>query len=404
MDNQVPVILTINCGSSSLKFALFELADLRLISQGNIQDIGGESSIRLMDRAGHEERVTQPIADLDAAIIFLLELLKESYSPYAIYAIGHRMVQGGMEHYLPELITADLLQTFDTLIPLAPGHLPAEIQAIRAFENAYPGTPQVACFDTAFHKDMPFAARHFAIPRKLWNDGVIRYGFHGLSYEYIYQQLTQVAPQEANGRIVIAHLGNGASMAVIKDGRSLDTTMGLTPTGGLVMSTRSGDLDPGVILYLLKEKHFISERALNELLNKQSGLKGVSGTASDIQTLLEQEAKDPNAADAIQLFCYQAKKYIGALTAAAGGIDTLVFTGGIGIHAPVIRERICDGLEYLGIVVDPFLNNDKNDIISPIGNRVTVRVMATNEELIIAQHTQQCLQSHKTIQYGNTHT
>ena len=404
MDNQIPVILTINCGSSSLKFALFELVDVRLISQGNIQNIGGESSIRLMDRAGHEERVTQTIADLDAAIIFLLQLLKESYSPYAIYAIGHRIVQGGMEHYLPELITADLLQTFETLIPLAPGHLPAEIQAIRAFENAYPGTPQVACFDTAFHKDMPFAARHFAIPRNLWDDGVIRYGFHGLSYEYIYQQLTQVAPQEATGRIVIAHLGNGASMAVIKDGRSLDTTMGLTPTGGLIMSTRSGDLDPGVVLYLLKEKHFISERALNELLNKQSGLKGVSGTASDIQTLLEQEAKDPYAADAIQMFCYQAKKYIGALTAAAGGIDTLIFTGGIGIHAPVIRERICDGLEYLGIVVDPFLNNDKNDIISPTGNRVTVRVMATNEELIIAQHTQQCLQSHKTTQYGNTRT
>ena len=394
MDNSIPVILTINCGSSSLKFALFDKSSLQLISQGNIQDIGGESNIRLRDAAGHEERVNQPVTDLDTAIQLLIQLLKESFSPYVIRAIGHRIVQGGKEHYLPELITTGLLQTFETLIPLAPGHLPAEITAIRAFEDAYPGIPQVACFDTAFHKDMPFAARYFAIPRHLWDDGVIRYGFHGLSYEYIYQQLKQFAPQEAAGKIIIAHLGNGASMAAIRDGKSLDTTMGLTPTGGLVMSTRSGDLDPGVILYLLKEKHFISERALNELLNKESGLKGISGSASDIQTLLEQEPSDPKAAEAIQLFCYQAKKYIGALTAAAGGIDTLVFTGGIGLHAPVIRERICDGLDYLGIQIDPSLNNDKNDIISPSRNRVTVRVMATNEELIIAQHTQQCLRSH----------
>jgi acetate kinase len=394
MDIQTPVILTVNCGSSSLKFALFGLSAVELISQGNIQDIGGESNIRLVDAAGHEERITQPVADLDAAIQLLVQLLKESFSPYTIDVIGHRIVQGGKEHFLPELITPDLLQTFETLIPLAPGHLPAEITAIRTFQKAYPGIPQVACFDTAFHKDMPFAARYFAIPRQLWDDGVIRYGFHGLSYEYIFQQLQQFAPQEAAGKIVIAHLGNGASMAVIKNGKSLDTTMGLTPTGGLVMSTRSGDLDPGVILYLLKEKHFISERALNELLNKQSGLKGISGSASDIQTLLEQESTDPKAAEAIQLFCYQAKKYIGALTAGAGGIDTLVFTGGIGLHAPAIRERICDGLDYLGIGIDASLNNDGNDIISTSGSRVTVRVMATNEELIIAQHTQHCLQSH----------
>jgi acetate kinase len=394
MDNPTPVILTINCGSSSLKFALFDKSSLQLISQGNIQDIGAESNIRLRDAAGHEERVNQPVTDLDTAIQLLVQLLEESFSPYIIRAIGHRIVQGGKEHYLPELITTTLLQTFETLIPLAPGHLPAEITAIRAFEKAYPGIPQVACFDTAFHKDMPFAAKYFAIPRHLWDDGVIRYGFHGLSYEYIYQQLKQSAPQEAAGKIIIAHLGNGASMAAIRDGKSLDTTMGLTPTGGLVMSTRSGDLDPGVILYLLKEKHFISERALNDLLNKESGLKGISGSASDIQTLLEQAPSDPKAAEAIQLFCYQAKKYIGALTAAAGGINTLVFTGGIGLHSRIVRERICDGLDYLGIQIDPSLNNDKNDIISPSGNRVTVRVMATNEELIIAQHTQECLRPH----------
>ncbi|SFO59568.1 acetate kinase [Chitinophaga sp. YR627] len=394
MDKKNTVILTINCGSSSLKFALFDAISLTLISKGNIQNIGADSSVHIEDAAGHEERAAQPVPDLKAAIQLLTGLLKDSYAPYTIQAIGHRIVQGGKEHYLPELITPALLDAFESLIPLAPGHLPAEITAIRAFEEAYPVIPQIACFDTAFHKDMPFTAKYFAIPRHLWDDGIIRYGFHGLSYEYIYQQLQQSSPQEARGKIIIAHLGNGASMAAIRDGKSIDTTMGLTPTGGLVMSTRSGDLDPGVILYLLKEKQFISERALNELLNKQSGLKGVSGTVSDIQTLLEKEKTDPKAAEAVQLFCYQAKKYIGALTAATGGIDTLIFTGGIGLHAPQIRERICDGLTYLGIQTEPELNNDNRDIISPESAAVKVRVMATNEEIIIAQHTQQCLQTH----------
>ncbi|MBW8684981.1 acetate/propionate family kinase [Chitinophaga rhizophila] len=393
MNQYTTVILTINCGSSSLKFALFDIDTLELVSKGNIQQIGGECHIQLEDGNGHQEEVAQSIPDLQAAIHFLIALLKESYTPYQIRAIGHRIVQGGKLHYLPELITPALMDEFESLIPLAPGHMPAEITAIRTFESAYPDIPQVACFDTAFHKDMPVTAKYFAIPRHLWEDGIIRYGFHGLSYEYIYQQLKQTAPQEAAGKVILAHLGNGASMAVLREEKSIDTTMGLTPTGGLVMSTRSGDLDPGVILYLLKEKQFLSERALNELLNKQSGLKGVSGTASDIRVLLEQEANDHQAAEAVQLFCYQAKKYIGALTAAAGGIDTLVFTGGIGLHVPVIRERICAGLEYLGIEIDHHLNNANSDVISAKDSKVTVRVIATNEELIIAQHTQQCLRA-----------
>jgi acetate kinase len=261
MDKKNTVILTINCGSSSLKFALFDTSSLTLVSKGNIQNIGADSSVHIEDAAGHEERAAQPVSDLKAAIQLLTGLLKDSYALYTIAAIGHRIVQGGKEHYLPELITPALLDVFESLIPLAPGHLPAEITAIRAFEDAYPAIPQIACFDTAFHKDMPFTAKYFAIPRHLWDEGIIRYGFHGLSYEYIYQQLQQSSPQEARGKIIIAHLGNGASMAAIGDGKSIDTTMGLTPTGGLVMSTRSGDLDPGVILYLLKEKQFISERA-----------------------------------------------------------------------------------------------------------------------------------------------
>lgn len=395
MEQQTPFILTINCGSSSLKFALFNHDDLSLISSGNIRDIGRESTIILKDPTGQlAEEIQEPVTDIQAAIQFLLKLIQESFTPYRLKAIGHRIVQGGQGHFLPEKVTSALLAHLEELVPLAPEHLPPELIAIRAFETAYPDIPQVLCYDTAFHRDMPFAAKHFALPRYLWDRGIIRYGFHGLSYEYIFQQLKQNAPQEANGRIVMAHLGNGASMAVMRDGKSLDTTMGLTPAGGLVMSTRSGDIDPGVILYLLKEKHFIGERALNELLNKQAGLKGISGGASDIRTLLEQENTDPKAAEAISLFCYQAKKYIGALAAAAGGIDTLVFTGGIGEHAPVIRERICDGLSFLGIQLDTAANKKASDIVSPTGSPVTIRIIPANEEIIIAQHTQHWLHSH----------
>ncbi|HJT73672.1 MAG TPA: acetate/propionate family kinase [Chitinophaga sp.] len=395
MEQQIPFILTINCGSSSLKFALFNQDDLSLISSGNIRDIGRESSIILRDPTGQlTEEIQEPVTDIQAAIQFLLKLIQESFTPYRLRVIGHRIVQGGQGHFLPEKATPALLTHLEELIPLAPEHLPPELMAVRTFETVYPDIPQVLCYDTAFHRDMPFAAKHFALPRYLWDRGIIRYGFHGLSYEYIFQQLKQNAPQEADGKIIMAHLGNGASMAVMRDGKSLDTTMGLTPAGGLVMSTRSGDIDPGVILYLLKEKHFIGERALNELLNKQAGLKGISGGASDIRTLLEQEDSDPRAAEAISLFCYQAKKYIGALAAAAGGIDTLVFTGGIGEHAPVIRERICDGLSFLGIRLDTAANKKASDIVSSTGSPVTIRIIPANEEIIIAQHTQHWLRSH----------
>lgn len=398
MEQQTAVILTINCGSSSLKFALFHETDLSLVSSGNIRDIGKESSIILKDASGQlTEEVKQPVASLDDAVQTVIQLIRESFVPYKVQAIGHRIVQGGQDHFLPEKVTGSLLDYLEQLIPLVPSHLPPELTAIRAFETAYPDIPQVLCYDTAFHKDMPFAAKHFALPRYLWDKGIIRYGFHGLSYEYIFQQLQQNVPQAATGRTIMAHLGNGASMAVVHNGKSLDTTMGLTPAGGLVMSTRSGDIDPGVILYLLKEKHFIGERALNELLNKQAGLKGVSDGASDIQTLLEQENSDPKAAEALNLFCYQAKKYIGALAAAAGGIDTLVFTGGIGEHAPQIRERICEGLAFLGIQLDTTANEQAKEIISVDDAPVTIRIIPANEEIIIAQHTQQWLQSHLNL-------
>jgi acetate kinase len=245
----------------------------------------------------------------------------------------------------------------------------------------------VACFDTAFHRHMPHIAQIYALPRHFWHEGVLRYGFHGLSYEYIMQELMREAgPEVASGRVVIAHLGNGASMAAVLGGKSVDTTMGLTPTGGLVMSTRSGDLDPGVILYLLEEKR-MRPSTLNDLLNQHAGLLGVSGTTSDMEDLLSQEAKNPHAAVAVDLFCYQAKKYLGALAAVLGGLDTLIFTGGIGENAAPVRWRICQDTEFLGIRLDASRNDANAPIISRSDSPASVRVMRTDEELMIARHT-----------------
>jgi acetate kinase len=274
------------------------------------------------------------------------------------------------------------------LAAIVPDHLPQAIAAIRAVQRAYPLLPQVACFDTAFHRRMPRVAQIFALPRRFADDGVLRYGFHGLSYESIMQQLRALDGVAANGRVVIAHLGNGASMAAVRGGRGIDTTMGLTPTGGLVMGTRSGDLDPGVLLSLLQRERMVPT-ALNALVNRQAGLLGVSGISADMRDLLARQATDPAAAEAIELFCYQARKFLGALAAALGGLDTLVFTAGIGEHAAPIRERICAGLEFLGIRLDPERNRAHAPIISAEGSLVTVRVMTTDEDRMIARHTVQ---------------
>jgi acetate kinase len=273
------------------------------------------------------------------------------------------------------------------LIPFAPDHLPHEIDAIKQFEDSYHGLEQVACFDTAFHMTMPDVAKIYALPEEVRREGVQRYGFHGLSYEYVMDELSkEVNPEEADGRVVIAHLGNGASMAGIKKGKSMDTTMGFTPAGGLVMSTRCGDIDPGVMVYLVREKA-IKADALNRIVNKESGLLGLSGVSSDMQQLMEAEKENPRAAAAIEAFCYQARKFIGSLAAVLGGLDTLVFTAGIGENDSRIRERICTGLAFLGIELDEDRNRVNAAIISGDQSRVTVRVMKTNEELMIARHT-----------------
>jgi acetate kinase len=273
------------------------------------------------------------------------------------------------------------------LVPLAPDHLPNEITGIMAINKTYPGLTQVACFDTAFHRQLPLRAKMYPLPRRLFQEGIMRYGFHGLSYEYIMQELMTVAGEKvARGRIIIAHLGSGASMAAVKDGKSMDTTMGFTPTGGLMMGTRSGDLDPGILIYLLDEKG-LSPNSLNEMLNTYSGLLGVSGRGSDMKFLLDNETKSSDIAEAIYLFCYQAKKFLGALCTALGGLDTLIFTGGIGENSPAIRKRICDDMTFLNIYLDPIKNESNKPIISFDGVPTTIRVMKTNEELMIARHT-----------------
>jgi acetate kinase len=290
-----------------------------------------------------------------------------------------------MQHREAAFIDDTLLQELHRISPIDPDHLPGEIKLIELFRRRIPGLPQVACFDTAFHAGLPRVARLLPIPRRFDEAGIQRYGFHGLSYSYIVEELTRIAgPAVAGGSVIIAHLGNGASLAAVKNGCSIDTTMGFTPAGGIVMGTRPGDLDPGVAWYILQKEQLTAAR-FNELINHQSGLLGISGTTSDMQDLLAREGSDTRAAEAVSLFCYQVKKSIGALSAALGGLDTLVFTGGIGEKAALIRSRICTGLEYLGIGLDRHDNENNELFISSSGNRVRVYAIPTDEEWMIAK-------------------
>jgi acetate kinase len=338
------------------------------------------------------------VPDHNSAVKVILHWLETGSFTKSIDGIGHRVVHGGRTFKSPSLVTTNLLTELRSLAPLAPNHLPHEILAIESFRQFIPAVKQVACFDTAFHCDMPQTARTYALPRYLTEAGIVRYGFHGLSYEYVISALaSEAASKNPPSRVIIAHLGHGASMAAIKDGKSIDTTMGFTPAGGLVMSTRTGDLDPGVILYLLTQKHMKAEE-VGELMYKKAGLLGVSGTSADMKELLEKADNDPTAKEAVSLFCYQAKKFIGAFTAVLEGLDTLVFTGGIGENAPQVRHAVCDGLEYLGINIDEALNKKNGTVISKSGSGVSVRVIKTNEELMAARHTHNALTKHATLE------
>jgi len=300
-------------------------------------------------------------------------------------AVGHRVVHGGPKYSEPQRITAEMVEELHRLSPFDPDHLPEEILLTEAFHHRFPELPQVACFDTAFHHDLPQVARLLPIPRRYEAQGVRRYGFHGLSYAFLMGELARLDGAEAEqGRVVLAHLGNGASMAAVRNGKSIDTSMAFTPTAGLVMSTRSGDLDPGLAPYLARTEQMTGKQ-FHEMVNHQSGLLGISETSSDMVDLLARGVDDTRAAEAVALFCYQAKKWIGSFAAALGGLDTLVFAGGIGENAPLIRERICDGLGFLGIELDQKRNAENAPLISSDTGRVKVRVIRTDEEIVIAR-------------------
>ena len=383
-----PRILTINGGSSSIKFALFEIRDpLRRILSGALERIGLPEPILRVKGENPADNISQvvPAPDHTVAVGTLMDWIEKRLGRDALTAVGHRVVHGGPKYSEPQRITAKMVEELRDLSPFDPEHLPEEILLTEAFHNRFPDLPQVACFDTAFHHDLPRVARLLPIPRRYEALGVRRYGFHGLSYAFLMGELARLAgPEAAQGRIILAHLGNGTSLAAVHEGKSVDTSMSFTPTAGVPMSTRSGDLDPGLLWYLTRTEG-LDAKQFNEMVNFQSGLLGVSETSSDMRDLLDHETQDVRAAEAVALFCYQIKKWIGGFAAVLGGLNTLVFAGGIGENAPIVRARICDGLEFLGLEIEEKKNAVNADVISTNAGRVTVRVIRTDEELMIAR-------------------
>jgi acetate kinase len=384
-------ILTLNAGSSSLKFALFDIADggVRLSVKGEAEKLDSTPHFMAEDAGGKSlADESWPDTSFDAVIGKILDWAISHLGRDQLVAVGHRMVHGGPDHTQPERVTPDLLNALDAMVPLAPLHLPHNIAPIRAIARARPGLTQVVTYDTAFHRTMPGVATRIAIPRRYEAEGVRRYGFHGLSYEYISGRLAQVAPALAKGRTIIAHLGNGASLCALLNGKSVDTTMGFSALDGLVMGTRPGDIDPGVLLYL-QERDGMTVTALEHMLYNESGLKGVSGLSGDMRTLLA--SSDPNAKDALAMFIFRLAREIGALTASLGGLDGLVFTAGIGEHAPQIRAMTVEKLDWLGAKLDADANARNAEIISTGDSKLAVLVIPTNEEEIIARHTLSCI-------------
>jgi len=388
------LILTINGGSSSIRFALFTARDpLQRVWAGKIERIGLPDANLTVEKVGGG-KIAKPLdaPNHTAAVGALMDWLADSVGHGVLAAVGHRVVHGGPDYSEAQRVTRKMVDYLRTLSPFDPEHLPEEIELTEAVFRRFPDLPQVACFDTAFHHDLPQVARLLAIPRRYAAQGVRRYGFHGLSYAFLMEELARVGgPEVARGRVILAHLGNGASLAAVRDGKPVDTSMGFTPTAGVPMSTRSGDLDPGLVWYLARTEH-LTAKQFNEMVNFQSGLQGVSETSSDMRDLLQREASDVRAAEAVALFCYHVKKCIGAFAAALGGLDTVVFAGGIGENAPPIRSRICNGLGFLGVELDEEANSSNAAMISPNGGRVAVRVIRTDEEWMIARTVYRVLQ------------
>ncbi len=387
-DKTMPGVLTINGGSSSIKFALFEAGrDLRRVLAGRIEGIGlprGSFTVKGANAAGDWSR---PIAapDHTAAVNVLMDWVQEQFEPGALAGVGHRVVHGGPKYWEPQRITPEMVNELHQLSPFDPEHLPEEILLTEAFHRRFPNLPQIACFDTAFHHDLPRVAQLLPIPRRFEAKGVRRYGFHGLSCEYLMTELARVSgAKTANGRVILAHLGNGASVTAVRAGKSMDTSMSFTPTAGLPMSTRSGDLDPGLGWYLARTEQ-VTAKQFHRMINHESGLLGVSETSSDLRELLVRAKEDVRAAEAVELFCYQTRKWIGAFAAVLGGLDTLIFAGGIGENAPVIRSRVCERLNFLGVQLDEEQNVANAQIISTANSPAIVRVFRTDEEIMIAK-------------------
>ena len=386
-------VLTLNGGSSSIRFAIFEAGmPPRPLLRGKMERIGAADAALTVDRGAGAApaRVKLEIKMPATAVECLMDWLESQPSYESIGGVGHRVVHG-MLRAAPALVSADLLQELRQIIPFDPEHLPRELELIESLRRRRPELPQVVCFDTAFHRTMPRVATLLPIPRRYAARGVQRYGFHGLSYQFLMQELARIGdPAAAKGRIILAHLGSGASLAAVQSGRCIDTSMGFTPAAGLVMGTRSGDLDPGLMSYLALTDAMTAE-GFQVMVNHESGLLGISESSADVRDLLDREASDPRAAEALALFCYQAKKWIGSFAAALGGLDVLVFAGGIGENSGAVRRRICEGLNHLGIEIDESANERNAQRISPDAGAVRVRVIATDEESVIAASTMRTL-------------
>ena len=380
------MILTINGGSSSIKFSLYEIKEpLKQILSGAIENIGTHNSqLNFIVIDQEKKSISIDAKNHDQAANYLVKWLEKQQDFKLIKAIGHRIVFG-MEHTKPELITSDFLAELKKMSAFDPDHLPEEIKLIEVFQKRFPEIKQIACFDTSFHTSMPKIAQLLSIPRRYYDKGIKRYGFHGLSYAYLMEELENIVGREiSKDKIILAHLGSGASLAAVKDGKSIDTSMGFTPNSGLPMGTRTGDLDPGVASYLMQNEN-LNLKEFDQVTNQESGLLGISETSGDMRELVDSEESDFRAAEAIELFCYQTKKWIGAFSAALEGLNILVFSGGIGENSPEVRERICQGLQFLGIELDGEKNESDQIIISKKKSKVKVYVIKTNEELMIAK-------------------
>jgi acetate kinase len=390
-----PFLLTVNGGSSSIKFALFVAAkDLSRVLAAQITGVGSPKGTFAVKRANESENSSRSVSvpDHTSAVNLLMDWLQEKSQNAKLAAVGHRVVHGGARYWQPQQITSRMIDELHQLSSFDPEHLPKEILLAEAFHERFPNLVQVACFDTAFHHDMPKVASLLAIPRRYEAAGVRRYGFHGLSCAYLMEELERVGGAEAaQGRVILAHLGNGASLTAVRYGKSIDTTMSFTPAAGLPMSTRAGDLDPGLNWYLANTEQ-MSAKQFNHMVNHESGLLGVSEFSSDMRELLAREGADVRTAEAVALFCYQARKSVCALAGALEGLDTLVFAGGIGENAPEVRARICRGMEWMGVRLDEKSNRGNAAVISIEDSAVTVRMIHTDEERVIAKSVYQILE------------